>query len=422
MASDEPGLTASQERAASALGAALHEIAAAEPFHVDRGALAAPAPRRAIRSYLPAALAAALAVVLIASLAVFAAPRLGIGPSAAQSHFDNGQFAFDYPTAWQTLGTEPGGGLPVLGTGSWRLGCEGDPSATGCGEEITDVSGGRIVVTMWINSGAPAACVKADNLGAAPLGDTWIQRYDETSTYVRQPTTRWEIRRPGYDFSMNGNLWIQAVTDNPAELANAAAMVATFHWEAAADYCHSPTAAPTLPGSAGHFDNGQFAFDYPASWRVLAADYPEGMAVQVYAVLGTGSWKSGCSFTDNGGMCSGDTVDVGGGRVVVKIWSLVGGPVPACTGNNQASATFGPNAVAESTYGSAIDWQIRYPGAEFGWTDDVDVAIWADGPAGLAQAQTLIASFRWDPGTVSGAGMCVPADTPAPPTVEPGAS
>jgi len=410
MVSDEPGLTAGEERAAVRLRAALYEIAAAEPFRVDREALTAPVRRdRAVRGRLPAGLAAALAVVLIAAMAVFAVPRLGIGgPSAPQAHFDNGQFAFDYPAAWQTLGTRSDGGLPVFGTGSWRLGCPGDPSATGCGEEITDVSGGRIVVTMWIDSGAPASCVKTDALGAAPLGDAWIRRYDEDPKSYPTGTTRWEIRRPGYDFGMNGNFWIQAVTDNPTELANAAAMVATFRWEAAADYCQSPTAAPTLPGTAGHFDNGSFSFDYPASWLVLASDYPEGMAVQVYAVLGTGSWKSGCSFTDNGGSCTGDMVDVSGSRVVVRIWSLVGGPEPACMGNNQATATFGPNAVAASTYGSAVDWQIRVPGAEFFWEGNVDVAVWSDGPAGLAQAQALIASFRWDAGVPSAAGNCAP--------------
>jgi hypothetical protein len=416
MGNDEPGLTAREERAAAALAAALHEIAAAEPFRVDRAAFAAAAPRdRVVRSHLPAGLAAALAVVLIASLAVFAAPRLGIGPSAAQSHFDNGQFAFDYPVAWQSLGTEPVSGLPVLGTGSWRLGCPGDPSATDCGEEIMDVTGGRIVVTMWINSGAPASCVKTDTAGTAPLGDAWIRRYNEDSLHATQPTTRWEIRRPGYDFGMNGNLWIQAVTDNQTELANVQAMLATFHWQEAADYCHSPTAAPTLPGRAGHFDNGQFAFDYPAGWRVLAADYLEGMANETVAVLGTGVWRSGCYTTDNGGGCTGDIVDVSGGRVVVKIYERVGGPAPDCQAMTTANATLGPNAVSVTSADGATTWEIPLPGKEFGWPGNIFVEAWSDGQAGQSQAEALVASFGWASG--AGAGMCVPADTPAPPTV-----
>ena len=425
MSGDEPILTNREERAAIALRAALHEIAAGEPFRVNRDAFAASAPReRVLRGHLPAGLAAALAVVLIAGLAVVAAPRLGIvGSGTTRTHFDNGQFAFDYPAAWQTLATRPGGDLPVLGTGKYSLGCPGQPSATGCGEEITDISGGGIVVTMWVDSsGPPASCVKEDALSAAPLGDAWIRRYDEDARHATQPTTRWEIRRPGYDFGMNGNLWIQAVTDNPAELANAEAMVATFHWEAAGDYCQSPTAAPTLPGTAAHFDDGQFSFDYPAGWRVLASDYPEGIAVQVDAVLGTGSWQSGCRVTDNGGSCTGDTVDVGGGRVVVKVWRRVDGPVNGCMGNNQATATFGPNAVFQEAPGLSVDWQIRVPGAEFQWAGNVDVQVWADGPSGLAQAQALVASFRWAPGVGNAAGNCAPIDTLGPPTFGPGPS
>ena len=167
-------------------------------------------------------------------------------------------------------------------------------------------------------------------------------------------------------------------------------------------------AGPTLPGTPGHFDNGEFSFDYPAGWQVLAADYQEGMAVHVDAVLGTGAWKTGCVYTGNGGSCTGDTVDVSGGRVVVRIWRRVGGPVDACRGNNKATATFGPNAVYEGSYGSAVDWQIRLPGAEFGWAGNVDVAVWADGQAGRDQAEALVASFRWSAGAPNQAGNCLP--------------
>ena len=196
MSGDEPILTAAEERAATRLRSALHELAAAEPFRVNSEAFTARATRdRAVRWHLPVGLAAALAVALIAALAVFGGPQLGIGgPAAPRAHFDNGEFAFDYPTAWQTLATPSGGGLPVLGTGSYSIGCPGDPSATGCGEEITDVSGGRIVVTMWVDSsGPPAACVKNDALSAAPLGDVWIRQYDEDPKFYPPGTTRWEI-------------------------------------------------------------------------------------------------------------------------------------------------------------------------------------------------------------------------------------
>ena len=425
MSGDEPILTDREERAAAALRTALYEIAAAEPFRVNREAFTAPVVRnRMVRGRLPVGLAAALAVVLVAAMAVFAGPRLGIGgPGKTATHFDNGQFAFDYPAAWKTLATRSGGDLPVLGTGDYSLGCPGQPSATGCGEEITDVSDGRIVVTMWVDSsGPPAACVKNDALSAAPLGTAWIRRYDEDTLHATQPTTRWEIRRPGYDFGMTGNLWIQAVTDNPAEVANAVALVATFHWEKAADYCQSPTAGPSLPGTTGHFDNGRFSFGYPSSWRVIAGDYYEAMAYETVAVLGTGEWRSGCYITDNGGGCNGDTVDVSGGRVVVKIYERVGGPAPMCEGRTAANATLGPNAVSVTSADGATTWEIRMPGYEFSWPNNIFVEAWSDGQAGLSQAEALVASFRWDAGLPSAAGNCAQIDTPAPPTVGPGPS
>jgi hypothetical protein len=176
-------------------------------------------------------------------------------------------------------------------------------------------------------------------------------------------------------------------------------------------------AGPTLPGTPGHFDNGEFSFDYPAEWRVLAADYQEGMAVHVDAVLGTGTWKTGCVYTDSGGSCTGDTVDVSGGRVVVRVWRRVDGPMNGCMASNEATATFGPNAVYQGSYASELDWQIRLPGARFGWAGNVDVAVWADGQAGLEQAQALIASFRWAAGTPNDAGNCAPMGIASPTTV-----
>lgn len=406
MSADEPILTAIEERAAGALRAALHEGATSEPFRFDSGVLTEPVSRdRVLRGRLPVGMAAALAVVLVAVMAVFAGPQLGIGrPAVSLAHFDNGQFAFDYSSSWRTIAVDQNG-LPVLGTGDWRLGCPDQPSATGCGEEITDISGGRIVVTMWAQSpGPPAYCSEDDGLAAAPLGTAWIRQYDESALEATQPTTRWEIRRPGYGFGMTGNLWIQAVTDNPAELANAEALVATFRWEKAGDYCQSQTAGPSLPGTAGRFDNGQFSFYYPAGWAVLSGDYYETRAYDVVAVLGTGVFHSGCTWTDNGAGCTGDTVDVSGGRVVVKIFERVGGPAPMC-GGGQANETLGPNAVQLTGQGSALLWEIRFPGYEFGWPNNIFVEAWTSGSELIAQVEALVASFRWASG-VSGTDFC----------------
>lgn len=424
MSDDEPILTAREERAAAGLRLALRDVSQEWPLRVDAAAWVASVQRqRSIGRRLPVGIAAALVVVLVAAVAVFAGPRIGIGkPAETQAHYDNGQFAFDYSSSWRTIATDSNG-LPVLGTGDWGLGCPGQPSASGCGEEITDISGGRIVLTMWVQSpGPPAYCSGNDALETAPLGTGWIRRYDEDARYVTQPTTRWEIRRPGYDFGMTGNLWIQAVTDNPAELANAAALVATFRWEKAGDYCQSPTVRPSLPGTAGHFDNGRFSFDYPAGWTVLAGDYYEAMAYEVVAVLGTGVFRSGCTWTDNGAGCTGDAVDVNGGRVVVKIYERVGGPAPTCQGDVQANATLGPNAVQLTTgQGSALQWEIRLPGYEFGWPNNIFVEAWTSGDLSIAQVEALVASFRWA-SSVSNAGNCAPLDTPAPTTGMPGPS
>jgi hypothetical protein len=166
--------------------------------------------------------------------------------------------------------------------------------------------------------------------------------------------------------------------------------------------------APSLPGARGHFDNGSFSFDYPATWAALAGEYNEGLALQVFAVVGTGDWKTGCYTTANGGGCTGDVVNASGGRIVVKVYERVGGPVNMCGGDTTASATLGPNAVSKSTDGPTTTWEIRMPGADFGWTNNVFVEVWAGDPSQLAQAEALVGSFRWAANTTN-AGNCYSA-------------
>jgi hypothetical protein len=172
---------------------------------------------------------------------------------------------------------------------------------------------------------------------------------------------------------------------------------------------------PTLPGTPGHFDNGDFSFEYPAGWDILAGQYPEGMAVQVDAVLGTGSWQTGCRTTaypsgGGGGSCTGDAFDVSGGRVVVKVWRRVGGPVDICGAAASANATIGTNAVMRSGPDSAAVWEIREPGGQFGWGDNVFIEGHPDGAAGLTAAERIVASFRWSASRTNGG--CVPMNLP----------
>jgi hypothetical protein len=177
------------------------------------------------------------------------------------------------------------------------------------------------------------------------------------------------------------------------------------------------SAGPSIPGTAGHFDNGDFSFDYPSAWQTLSGQYDETIVNEVDAVLGTGSWRSGCletMYPDGHGnaSCTGDSFDVSGGRVVVKVWRQVGGPVDLCGAAASANATLGPNAVLETRSGSGATWEIREPGGQFGWGYNVFVEAHTDDAAGLAAARALVASFRWAPSRTNGG--CYQPDTPSP--------
>jgi hypothetical protein len=172
-----------------------------------------------------------------------------------------------------------------------------------------------------------------------------------------------------------------------------------------------------LPGSPGHFDNGDFTFDYPDNWRTLSGLYDETIVNEVDAVLGTGDWRTGCfetEYPDGHGSisCTGDTFVVTGGRVVVKVWRRVGGPVDTCGVDIGANATLGSNAVLRTGSDSDPRWEIRNPGQNFGWAYNVFVEAHVDRPAGLAAAEALVASFRFAPGRPS--VSCYQMDTSPP--------
>lgn len=173
----------------------------------------------------------------------------------------------------------------------------------------------------------------------------------------------------------------------------------------------------SFPGTAGHFDNGDFSFDYPAGWNALAGLYPEGMANEVDAVLGTGGWQTGCRSTEypdgnGGGSCTGDAFEVLGGRVVVKVWRRVGGPADICEVGAGANATLGPNPVLRTGPDSAAVWEIREPGGQFGWSYNVFIEAHSDGALGLAAAEKVVSSFRWAASRSNGG--CFQMDTPSP--------
>jgi hypothetical protein len=172
-----------------------------------------------------------------------------------------------------------------------------------------------------------------------------------------------------------------------------------------------PSSASALPGTPGHFLNDTFSFDYPVTWRTISGGF-FAYPLQVDGVIGTGDWRNGCWKSASGVGCGPDTVDVSGGRIVIRIWRRVAGPVQICTGNTKSNATFGPNAVLETQQDGLESWEIRRSDQEFGWAYNVMVDVYADGPARLAEAQALVASFRWaDAG--SGVVAC-PSGYPVP--------
>lgn len=407
MSDDEPILTAREERAAAGLRLALRAASEEWPLRVDAAGWVASVPRRrSIGRRLPVGMAAALVVVIVGAVAFAWWSRVlpggpGTPPTAGPSlpgtpgHFDNGTFSFDYPTNWRTLSGEYYEGMvnrvyAVLGTGDWKTGCYVTSGGGACTGDTVDVLSGRIVVKVYEREGGPANMCGANSVANATLGP------NEVSMSADGSATTWEIRMPGADFGWANNVFVEVWAGGAQQVTQAEALVASFRWAANvsnAGNCYSYA-------QSGHFDNATYSFDYPTDWQLLSGQYlatPD----QTDVVLGTGTWASGCGSTG----CT-PVVDVAGGRVVVRVWRRIDGPPDGCMGDNQAMATFGLNAVSESSEGSADMWQIRLPGAEFGWMGNVFVEVWSDGSSGLTQAEGLVASFRWANGVTAQGPDC----------------
>jgi hypothetical protein len=192
------------------------------------------------------------------------------------------------------------------------------------------------------------------------------------------------------------------------------------------------TPAPSLPGTPGHFDNGQFSFDYPADWPVVQVGDPTPYAdttKHIYAVLGMGTWVSGCSGGEGmpslrpgeyvaspvvGWMtCTSETFRVAAGGILVEVYRWYGAPLPQCNGDQQANATFGGLAVRQTDNPTYTSWEIRDPGNEFGKPNNVFIEVRTSDPGHLAQARAMVASFRWAAGTDNGL-TCSPTQPPSP--------
>jgi hypothetical protein len=159
----------------------------------------------------------------------------------------------------------------------------------------------------------------------------------------------------------------------------------------------------------GHFENGQWAFDYSTDWPVLAGGFDSGMVEHVIAVLGQGTWREGCVYAENGVSCGADTFDVAPGGILVKVYLWYGGPAVPCRGDTGGNATLVDQAVRQraDASGSTTTWEIRMPGNEFGQPNNVFVEAHTSNPAELARAEALVSSFRWL--STSGSMQCSPS-------------
>lgn len=164
--------------------------------------------------------------------------------------------------------------------------------------------------------------------------------------------------------------------------------------------------APSLPGTPGHFNDGQESFDYPADWPVRSGGYG-AQTEYVLAVLGDGTWQDGCNLSS--GVACPDTVSVAPGQILVKVFRWWGGPFVPCQGDTRANATFGDLAVRKVVNNAVITWEIRVPGNEFGQNNNIFVEVHASDPAQLARAEVMVASFRWGPGSIGDGAGCSPS-------------
>jgi hypothetical protein len=172
------------------------------------------------------------------------------------------------------------------------------------------------------------------------------------------------------------------------------------------------TAIPTLPGTPGHFDNGEFSFDYPADWPVLAAFQSlPNPTFFIAVVLGTGTWHENCQHgTDSQGdwmTCGTDVVTVPSGRIVVKVYWRDGGPAPMCESPAPtANVMFGSTEVLKTVDGDVTTWEFRWPDGQFFWPNDPIFEVHTSDPAQLTKAEAMVASFRWGANAPSAGGIC----------------
>jgi hypothetical protein len=182
------------------------------------------------------------------------------------------------------------------------------------------------------------------------------------------------------------------------------------------------SSAPGLPGTPGHFDDGQLAFDYPSEWSTLGGGIASTTVEYILAVLGNGTWRENCQSGTAGSMswmnCGADIVEVAPGGIVVKVYRWWGGPFVPCRGDTVANATLGQYAVRKKIEGNVTSWEMRPPGNEFGQPNNIFVEAHTSDPNQLARAEGLVRSVRFEDSAL-GPGMGCDSSSPGVSTTAP---
>ena len=172
------------------------------------------------------------------------------GLPGTPGHFEDGSLSFDYPVEWPVIAGVHTPLIPVIyvlaviGTGTWEENCRSsaDGSSQECGADLVSFPPGGIVVKIYRYWGGPAPVCRGDVQADATLGSNAVQKKIDGST------TSWELRPPGNEFQQPNNIFVEAHTNDPGQLARAEAIVASFRWNMSTytgGYC--PTAQGDSP-------------------------------------------------------------------------------------------------------------------------------------------------------------------------------
>jgi hypothetical protein len=162
-------------------------------------------------------------------------------------HFDDGTVSFDYPANWRVIAGVHTPKIPViyvlavLGDGTWIENCTTSPDGmqSACGVDAVSFPPGGIVVKIYRYWGSPAPQCLGNTQANATVGTQAVWKT------VTGSMTAWELRPQGNEFQQPNNIFIEAHTDDPAQLAKAEEIVASFRF-APSDYsgfCPTPAAS-----------------------------------------------------------------------------------------------------------------------------------------------------------------------------------